>query len=108
MTGEPASRGRQWVLRAGTGTGGDALTFRLLPGHEKTVGRAKGVDFVVDAPLVSRVHCRVTAHPAGQLELEDLKSTNGTYVNDRRVDRATLRVGDRLRIGRVEFAVEQE
>ncbi len=108
MTAEPASRGRLWVLRAGTGAAGDVLTFRILPGSEKTVGRAKGVDFVVDAPLVSRVHCRVTAHPAGQLELEDLKSTNGTYVNDHRVDCATLRVGDRLRIGRVEFSVEEE
>ena len=106
MTGKSASRGRHWVLR--TGTGGDALTFRIQPGNDKTVGRARGVDFVVDAPLVSRVHCRITAHPAGQLELEDLRSTNGTYVNDRRVRRTRLRVGDRLRIGRVEFRVEEE
>ena len=106
MTVEPGGRARQWVLHAVAE--GRAITFRILPGNEKTIGRATGVDFVVEAPLVSRVHCRVTAHPAGRLELEDLKSTNGTYVNGRRVTRAELKVGDRLGIGRVEFAVEEE
>jgi pSer/pThr/pTyr-binding forkhead associated (FHA) protein len=37
----------------------------------------------------------------------DLASTNGTYVNDKRVAHATLTSGDRLRIGRVELSVEK-
>jgi pSer/pThr/pTyr-binding forkhead associated (FHA) protein len=37
----------------------------------------------------------------------DLASTNGTYVNDKRIERARLTSGDRLRIGRVELKVEK-
>lgn len=85
-----------------------ALTFRLLPGSLKTMGRAPGVDFVVDAALVSRVHCRLTLTPANQLELEDLGSTNGTFVNGQKVSKATLNDGDKLTVGRVEFVVNAE
>jgi len=81
------------------------LTFRLLPGTLKTMGRAPGVDFVVDAALVSRVHCRFTLHPSNELELEDLGSTNGTVVNGKRVAKATLTDGDKVAIGRVLFVV---
>jgi pSer/pThr/pTyr-binding forkhead associated (FHA) protein len=80
------------------------LTFRLLPGTLKTMGRAPGVDFVVDAALVSRVHCRFTLN-RNELELEDLGSTNGTFVNGKKVGKAMLRDGDKLTVGRVLFAV---
>jgi pSer/pThr/pTyr-binding forkhead associated (FHA) protein len=39
------------------------------------------------------------------LQLEDLGSTNGTYVNDARVDTATLNPGDEVMIGRFQFLV---
>ena len=78
--------------------------FRITPGNVKTVGRAPRADFVVDAALVSRLHCRLAAG-AGEIEATDLKSTNGTYVNGERVDRATLREGDLLRVGAVELVV---
>ena len=41
------------------------------------------------------------------LELEDLESTNGTFVNDERITRLTLKPGDRVRAGRVELIVEK-
>jgi len=85
-----------------------ALTFRLLPGTLKTMGRAPRADFVVDAALVSRVHCRFVLNEANQLELEDLGSTNGTFVNGKKVSRITLTSGDKLKIGRVEFVVNTE
>jgi pSer/pThr/pTyr-binding forkhead associated (FHA) protein len=85
----------------------DPFTFRLMPGSIKTLGRATRADFVVDAPLVSRFHCRFTAHRDGGLELEDLESTNGTFVNDERITRLTLKPGDRVRAGRVELIVEK-
>lgn len=80
-----------------------AWTFRLLPGTFKTMGRAPGVDFVVDAALVSRVHCRLTLSDDNELLLEDLGSTNGTFVNGEKVTTATLINGDKLTVGRVEF-----
>ena len=85
-----------------------ALTFRLLPGTLKTMGRAPGADFVVDAALVSRVHCRFTLNHGRELELEDLGSTNGTFVNGIKVGKAMLRDGDKLTVGRVLFAVATE
>ena len=84
------------------------LTFRLLPGTLKTMGRAPRADFVVDAALVSRVHCRFTLSEANELELEDLSSTNGTFVNGRKVIKAMLSDGDKLTVGRVEFVVNAE
>ncbi len=84
------------------------LTFRLLPGSLKTIGRAPGVDFVVDAALVSRVHCRLTLSETNQLLLEDLGSTNGTFVNGHKVAKTLLSDGDKLTVGRVEFAVNAE
>ena len=89
-----------WILQSAEGT------FRLLSGAVKTVGRATGADFIVDAALVSRVHCRLTASDDA-LEVIDLSSTNGTFVNDKRVEKASLSNGDRLRVGRVELTVER-
>ena len=80
------------------------FTFRILPGSIKTIGRAPRADFIVDAALVSRVHCRLTAG-AAELEVVDLESTNGTFVNGARVERAMLRTGDKLGVGKVEFVV---
>jgi pSer/pThr/pTyr-binding forkhead associated (FHA) protein len=83
-------------------------TFRVLSGGVRTIGRSTGADFIVDAALVSRVHCRVSALPNGELEVHDLDSTNGTFVNDARVDTARLASGDRLRVGRVELLATRE
>lgn len=78
-------------------------TFRILPGGIRTLGRAIGADFIVDAALVSRVHCRLTALADGGLELRDMDSTNGTFVNGTRVATTRLASGDRVQIGRVEL-----
>ncbi|MGH9346829.1 MAG: FHA domain-containing protein [Vicinamibacterales bacterium] len=82
--------------------------FRILPGSARTLGRATGADFIVDAALVSRVHCRMTALASGELEVADLESTNGTFVNGRRVERARLASGDRIQVGRLELVVTRE
>ena len=89
-----------WILQGSE----PETTFRLRTGAVKTVGRAARADFIVDAALVSRLHCRITA-AADRLEVVDLKSTNGTYVNGKRIDKAHLGDGDRLRLGRVELTI---
>jgi len=92
-----------WILRTVTEDLPEK-TFRIMPGAVKTIGRAIGADFIVDAALVSRVHCRLTALADGQLELRDLESTNGTYVNGVRVGQPLRLVsGDRVQVGRVEL-----
>jgi ABC transport system ATP-binding/permease protein len=96
-----------WILRTVT-EGLPEKTFRILPGNVRTVGRATGADFIVDAALVSRVHCRITALTGGELEVKDLESTNGTFVNGERVETARLASGDRIQVGRVELVAVKE
>ncbi len=95
-----------WILQTDAGENETKQTFRLTPGAIKTVGRATRADFILDAALVSRLHCRLTV-TSGGLEIEDLRSTNGTWVNDRRVKRTPLTHGDLVRIGRVVLRVER-
>jgi pSer/pThr/pTyr-binding forkhead associated (FHA) protein len=83
------------------------LTFRIPSGKVKTIGRAPAADFNVDAGMVSRVHCRLSAR-ATDLEVTDLESTNGTYVNGQRVAQALLVDGDQLGVGRVTFRVSRD
>jgi pSer/pThr/pTyr-binding forkhead associated (FHA) protein len=94
-----------WILETPAGAE-PSFIFRILPGNQKTIGRAAGADFIVDAGMVSRAHCRVAATSV-EVEVVDLGSTNGTYVNGQRVTRALLRHGDQLGIGRVSFLVIQ-
>jgi pSer/pThr/pTyr-binding forkhead associated (FHA) protein len=90
-----------WILES------TEATFRLKPGAVKTVGRAPRADFILDVALVSRLHCRLTAADEN-VEVVDLSSTNGTFVNDRRIQKARLKTGDRLRVGRVELMVNRK
>ena len=91
-----------WILRTVDDVTAER-TFRIMPGGVRTIGRATGADFILDAPLVSRVHCRLTAMPDGTLEVHDLQSTNGTFINGARVDTGRMSSGDRLGVGRVEL-----
>lgn len=95
-----------WILQS-SDPAGDGWTFRLMPGAIKTVGRAPRADFILDAALVSRLHCRLTAAD-GHVEVVDLQSTNGTFINDKRIDKASLSAGDRLRVGRIELQLRAE
>jgi pSer/pThr/pTyr-binding forkhead associated (FHA) protein len=96
-----------WIFRARTSEGAEPLVFRLRAGAIKTLGRATRADFIVDEALVSRVHCRFTAGTRGSLEVEDLGSTNGTFVNGKRVKTSRLASGDSVRVGRVEIDITE-
>jgi pSer/pThr/pTyr-binding forkhead associated (FHA) protein len=72
-------------------------TFPL--GQELTVGRAAGCQVTLDDTFVSQLHARVFARD-GQFLVEDLGSTNGTYLNRTRVTGAiVMKRGDRLQVG---------
>ena len=95
-----------WVLKSSDEVD-DSLTFLILPANNKTMGRSAGAEFMVDAAMVSRLHCRLTAG-ATELQVMDLESTNGTFVNGERVTQASLKAGDRLGVGRVELVISRE
>ncbi len=91
-----------WILQS-VEPDTESVTFRIRSGSIKTVGRAPRADFIVDAPLVSRLHCQLTAMD-DTLHVEDLKSTNGTFVNDKRLATgapAPVTHGDILKFGLV-------
>lgn len=96
-----------WTLESAPAEGRGGYTFRITAGAVRTVGRAVRADFIVDAPLVSRFHCRLTASGDGRLLVEDLGSTNGTFVNGVRISSAEAGDGDRIGIGRVELVASR-
>ena len=92
-----------WTLQSHDDT---PIIFRLPKGSIRTIGRTTRADFILDAALVSRVHCRLTADSSSdRLVVEDLGSTNGTLVNGQRVTKHAIKAGDVLTVGRVEFRV---
>ena len=70
-----------------------------------TIGRSPDNDLPVDNLAVSNHHARVYFE-AGRLVVEDLDSLNGTFVNDLRVERATLHDGDSIWIGKHHIKVD--
>ncbi len=73
-------------------------TYELA--EELTVGRAGGCQITLDDTYVSQLHARVFRRD-GQFYVEDLGSTNGTYLNRKKVTAPiAIRKGDRLQIGK--------
>ncbi|HET9450829.1 MAG TPA: GGDEF domain-containing protein [Aggregicoccus sp.] len=71
----------------------------VLAGEVLRIGRDEDNELAVDLDTVSRHHARVYAQ-AGSVLVEDLGSTNGTYLNDRELTGpAPLRSGDRVKVG---------
>lgn len=90
-----------WILTSSD----PEMTLRLATGTIKTVGRSARAEFIVEAALVSRLHCRLTVDDADVLTVQDLESTNGIFVNGQKTEAAPLNPGDILSVGRVDFAV---
>lgn len=72
------------------------------------VGRGKDCGIVLHDVSVSRIHAKIARFPDGRVTVEDLRSSNGTFVNDRRVENQQLAHGDRLRFGTVAFIFQLE
>ncbi len=68
------------------------------------LGRSREADLTLGHPSISRRHCRLTEED-GLVVVEDLESTNGTFVEEQQVERAALEPGARLRVGPLTFVV---
>jgi pSer/pThr/pTyr-binding forkhead associated (FHA) protein len=77
-------------------------------GEELTVGRAAGCGVLIpDDTFVSQLHARVFRRD-GDFYVEDLGSTNGTYLNNKKVTAAVaMRKGDKLKIGKTTMEVRR-
>ena len=63
------------------------------------IGKAEDNDYVVDDAYVSRYHARLGRDENGNLFIEDLNSTNGTFVNDNQIIRKKISSSDTVRLG---------
>ena len=83
---------------------GSRIDLRTLP---TTVGKAQAyVDVVLPDPSVSRVHARIYKGEEGCIEIRDLDSTNGTFINGTRLEpneKRRVHRGDEVRFGNMEY-----
>ena len=97
MTPPPGRPAKQYALRfiSGKYQGGE---FPLPSSKEIVVGRSSELDMVLVEDMVSRRHAKITV-TGDQIFIQDLGSTNGTFVNGEKIKRARLQEGDRILIG---------
>ena len=90
--GEPS-----WALRfiSGKYQGGE---FPLPANRDVVIGRSGDIDMVLIEDMVSRQHAKISVQ-GDEILVEDLGSTNGTFVNGEKVKRARLQEGDRVLVG---------
>jgi len=96
--GSPAgSEAVQWALRfiSGKYQGGE---FPLRPHREIVIGRSSELDMVLVEDMVSRKHAKITTDDK-TVSIQDLGSTNGTFVNGEKIRKVELKDGDRILIG---------
>jgi len=93
----PSLPAKQYALRfiSGKYQGGE---FPLPNSKEIVVGRSSELDMVLVEDMVSRRHAKITV-TGDQIFIQDLGSTNGTFVNGEKIKRARLQEGDRILIG---------
>jgi pSer/pThr/pTyr-binding forkhead associated (FHA) protein len=76
-------------------------------GHGATLGRSDGADIRVDDPFASSAHARIFSR-GDFMYVEDMGSTNGTYLNGRQLRGAErLKVADLIRIGDSEYRYQE-
>ncbi|MFT4108285.1 FHA domain-containing protein [Propionicimonas sp.] len=90
-----------------TVTHGKQAGLQLPLGEAVLIGRASDCQLILDDDYVSTRHARISRTPTG-FQVEDLGSTNGTFVNNQRISAPTpFGVDDTLRIGRTLMGVER-
>lgn len=86
--------------------GGNYVDFEL-PAKPLTIGRSPQADLQIADERISRIHCGIRFENATFI-VKDLGSTNGTWVNDVRIQEARLRFGDVIRVGHTMLAFESK
>jgi two-component system cell cycle response regulator len=80
-------------------TGLNAGQVFTLDADETFIGRSREAHVRIDDVGISRKHARIVRAQDGRYIVEDLRSTNGVFVNGRKIERAELATGDRVQVG---------
>lgn len=78
-----------------------------LTGKPITIGRSDDADVLIKDEKASRVHCGIRFFDDAY-HIKDLKSKNGTFVNEEKIESRQLDPGDRIRIGELEFVFDED
>ncbi|GAB4214127.1 MAG: hypothetical protein OHK0013_38590 [Sandaracinaceae bacterium] len=98
----PGSDARTMALDSAAALAGlAAMGVGSAPLSEVVLGRDPGCTIVLDNPVVSARHARITRNRPSGLLVEDLGSTNGTFVNGKRIGRQVVSLADDVRLGSV-------
>lgn len=81
-------------------------SYLLKPGARLVIGRDVSSDIQMFDPGLSRTHLMIETTDQG-IQITDLNSSNGTYVNGKRVIRATISMGDTITVGEAQLTVEK-
>lgn len=79
-------------------SGSSAGSMFKMTSREMLIGRSKDVDVCIEEEDVSRKHAQVEERSDGQIVITDLNSTNGTFVNGKKIEQHVLNDGDRIQI----------
>jgi len=82
-------------------------TELLLADQPITVGRSPDADIITLDERASRMHCSIRIWD-GEYYVKDLKSKNGTYLNQKRVEMAKIKPGDKIRLGNSMLTVDDK
>ena len=95
-----------WKLRLEySGDGGSFIAGDIIPiGSKISIGRNEANQMLLPSQSVSSFHAQIYFED-GRYMLEDIKSTNGTYINGVRVDKKSLQPGDEIRISQTVLVV---
>src|SRR5437879_2043501 len=78
----------------------------LKPGFN-SIGRGQENDFTISHGSVSTLHCQILVDE-DSVKIEDLGSTNGTFINDQRVHEECLKPGQKIRLGEISLRLESD
>ena len=72
------------------------------------IGRGESAELRLPSPAVSREHARISLHSSGSVQLEDLKSTSGTFLEGEKIRRCLLEDGAAFRVADVELRIRMQ
>ncbi|HNZ26359.1 MAG TPA: FHA domain-containing protein [Spirochaetota bacterium] len=83
----------------------------VVGSRDSVIGRGNGCDFIIKDPLISKEHCRITVDENEKFFIEDLLSTNSTFINGKELKKKIqLTYGDRITMGKtiLRFFLEEK